>query len=203
MNKEQVYKLAKKAGFSVWSDEPWKPKGAIIDWSCDYDKELVKFAKLVVKHCNKGEEHMSISAEKQEPWVKTYCGGKPNYTTPAEKQEPVAWREVAGKTTQYYDYNEDGRGEPLYAAPVHASDISQERVDETAKDRHDLVYRLRKRAEIRRQIPNRKSVQEGQPDRIADLLEEAADALEKREWTEQPDLARVGEVGVWGEEKNA
>ena len=35
----------------------------------------------------------------------------------AEKQEPVAWREVAGKTTHYYDYNEDGRGEPLYAAP--------------------------------------------------------------------------------------
>jgi hypothetical protein len=28
--------------------------------------------------------------------------------------EPVAWREVAGKTTHYYDYNEDGRGEPLY-----------------------------------------------------------------------------------------
>jgi hypothetical protein len=45
---------------------------------------------------------------------------------------PVAWREVAGKTTHYYDYNEEGRGEPLYAAP-------------------------------------------------------------------QPDLARVGEVGVWGE----
>jgi hypothetical protein len=46
----------------------------------------------------------------------------------------------------------------------------------------DLVYRLRKRAEIRRQIPTRKSVQEGEPDRIADLLEEAANALEKREW---------------------
>jgi hypothetical protein len=53
-------------------------------------------------------------AEKQKPWVKTYCGGKPNYTTPAEKQEPVAWREVVGKTTHYYDYNEEGRGEPLY-----------------------------------------------------------------------------------------
>ena len=51
----------------------------------------------------------------------------------AEKQEPVAWREAVGKTTHYYDYNEDGRGEPLYAAP-------------------------------------------------------------------QPDLARVGEVGIWGEE---
>ena len=42
----------------------------------------------------------------------------------------------------------------------------------------DLVYRLRKRAEIRRQIPNRKSVQEGEPDRIADLLEEAANEIE-------------------------
>lgn len=38
----------------------------------------------------------------------------------------------------------------------------------------DLVYRLLKRAEIRRQITTRKSVQEGAPDRIADLLEEAA-----------------------------
>jgi hypothetical protein len=43
----------------------------------------------------------------------------------------------------------------------------------------DLVYRLRKRAEIRRQIPNRKSVQEGEPDRIADLLEEAANEIER------------------------
>lgn len=45
----------------------------------------------------------------------------------------------------------------------------------------DLIYRLRKRAEIRRQIPTRKSVQEGAPDRIADLLEEAANALEEQE----------------------
>jgi hypothetical protein len=40
-----------------------------------------------------------------------------------------------------------------------------------------LVYRLRKRAEIRRQIPTRKSVQEGASDRIADLLEEAANKI--------------------------
>jgi hypothetical protein len=43
----------------------------------------------------------------------------------------------------------------------------------------DLVYRLRKRAEIRRQITTRKSVQNGEPDRIADLLEEAADEIER------------------------
>lgn len=42
----------------------------------------------------------------------------------------------------------------------------------------DLIYRLRKRAEIRRSITTRKSVQENQPDRISDLLEEAADELE-------------------------
>ena len=42
-----------------------------------------------------------------------------------------------------------------------------------------LVFRLYKRAEIRRQIPGRKSVEEGARDRIADLLEEAADELER------------------------
>lgn len=46
---------------------------------------------------------------------------------------------------------------------------------------YNLVERLRKRAEIRRQIPERKSVQEGKPDRIADLLEEAAWRIETLE----------------------
>ena len=46
----------------------------------------------------------------------------------------------------------------------------------------DIVYLLRKRAEIRRQISTRKSVQEGKPDRIADLLEEAANELEYQQY---------------------
>jgi hypothetical protein len=50
---------------------------------------------------------------------------------------------------------------------------------ETREELNDIVYRLRKRAEIRRQIKDRKSVQEGKPDRIADILEEAADEIEK------------------------
>lgn len=45
----------------------------------------------------------------------------------------------------------------------------------------DLVFRLRKRAEIRRQIQTRKSVQEGKPDRIAELLDEAAKRIEDLE----------------------
>lgn len=42
-----------------------------------------------------------------------------------------------------------------------------------------LVFRLRKRAEIRRQIPGRKSVEEGKADRMADLLDEAAAEIER------------------------
>ena len=51
----------------------------------------------------------------------------------------------------------------------------------------DIVYRLRKRAEIRRNIPSRKSVIEGKPDRIADLLEEAADEIERLRKNEDKD----------------
>jgi hypothetical protein len=41
-----------------------------------------------------------------------------------------------------------------------------------------LVYRLKKRAQIRRQIPGRLAVTEGKPDKIADLLDEAATEIE-------------------------
>jgi hypothetical protein len=58
------------------------------------------------------------------------------------------------------------------------------------KTTQDLIERLRKRAEIRRQIQTRKSVQEGKPDRLADLLDEAADALEGKKYC--CDEARTG-----------
>lgn len=38
---------------------------------------------------------------------------------------------------------------------------------------NDLIERLRKRAEIRRSIPR------GEPDRISDILEEAANEIER------------------------
>jgi len=47
---------------------------------------------------------------------------------------------------------------------------------------NDIVYRLRKRAEIRRSISTRKSVQEGKPDRIGELLDEAANEIEALRW---------------------
>lgn len=45
-------------------------------------------------------------------------------------------------------------------------------------EEQSLVYRLRTRAAIRKQATSRKSVQEGKPDRLALLLEEAADEIE-------------------------
>lgn len=50
-------------------------------------------------------------------------------------------------------------------------------------EQQSLVFRLKKRAEIRRQISTRKSVQEGKADRLADLLEEAAGEIEHLEET--------------------
>jgi len=47
------------------------------------------------------------------------------------------------------------------------------------KNTEDIVYLLRTRATIRRSITSRKSVQEGKPDRISDLLEQAADEIDK------------------------
>lgn len=57
-----------------------------------------------------------------------------------------------------------------------------------------LVERLRKRAEIRRQISTRKSVQEGKADRIADLLEEAASELDRVTEERDAALAQVTEL---------
>jgi len=144
--------------------------------------EVMKQALEALETLNSGDSYKTHNAasalrqaieEAEKPWVKTYAGGKPNYTTPIEKQEPVAQC-----TYPQCQATNGCVGACSKTAPVHAIDMSQERVDKTAKREHDLVYRLRKRAEIRRQIPDRKSVQEGQPDRIADLLEEAAEAFE-------------------------
>jgi hypothetical protein len=47
-----------------------------------------------------------------------------------------------------------------------------------ALSEQSIEERLRTRATIRRMIQDRKSVREGKPDRIADLLEEAAEEIE-------------------------
>lgn len=48
-------------------------------------------------------------------------------------------------------------------------------------EQQSLVFRLRKRAEIRLQNDERKSVVEGRPDRVASLLHEAAARIDRLE----------------------
>ncbi len=60
----------------------------------------------------------------------------------AEKQEPIFY--VIQATDRFGEgygqtYWEDPLGFPVYTRPVHAIDISQERVDETAKREHEWV----------------------------------------------------------------
>ena len=43
---KEIKKIAEEAGFVLWDDEHWKPKGAVVDWALVYDKELVKFYHL-------------------------------------------------------------------------------------------------------------------------------------------------------------
>jgi hypothetical protein len=64
----------------------------------------------------------------------------------AEKQEPMAWfiqyeyrHEFLWREPTAYEKNSALEVKPLYTSPVHAIDISQERVDETAKREHEWV----------------------------------------------------------------
>lgn len=63
----------------------------------------------------------------------------------------------------------------------------------TTAEVQDLVDRLLIRARIRRQAKGRKSVEEGKPDRISDLLEEAAEAIRRLHEARTPKTPRVPE----------
>ena len=58
-------------------------------------------------------------------------------------------------------------------------DMEREKTEKMIDPTIDLILRLRIRASIRRKISTRKSVQEGKPDRLADLLEESANELSR------------------------
>jgi hypothetical protein len=52
------------------------------------------------------------------------------------KDNGSVWNETENRPSRLH---KNCQVEPLYPAPVHASDISQKPVDETAKDRHELA----------------------------------------------------------------
>ena len=50
---DEIKELVKEAGFCMWGDEKYKPDGAVVDWACEYDDELVRFYRLVRKQAVK------------------------------------------------------------------------------------------------------------------------------------------------------
>lgn len=50
---ERIKELAEQAGFSLWTNEAWKPNGAIVDWSSNYDDVLDRYTELIVRECVK------------------------------------------------------------------------------------------------------------------------------------------------------
>lgn len=61
MDKTKLYQktmeLAKAADFQFWEGELWGPELQAIDWSCDYDDQLVELVKLTVKQCSALADH--------------------------------------------------------------------------------------------------------------------------------------------------
>ena len=59
--------LAEEAGFATWGLEKYRPDGAVIDWACEYDDELVKFYHLTRKQAVKDVVAMFME---EHTWVK-------------------------------------------------------------------------------------------------------------------------------------
>lgn len=47
---ENIKRMAQEAGFILWEDEEHNP-GEVVDWACNYDKELATLVENVVKEC--------------------------------------------------------------------------------------------------------------------------------------------------------
>lgn len=43
---DELRHIAEQAGFTFWTDEHWKPEGAIVDWAAADDSDLVRFYRL-------------------------------------------------------------------------------------------------------------------------------------------------------------
>lgn len=55
MDKKKLYtkamELARQADFQFWEGEAWAPELQAIDWSSDYDDEVVELVRLTVRQC--------------------------------------------------------------------------------------------------------------------------------------------------------
>jgi hypothetical protein len=82
------------------------------------------------------------------------------------KDNGSVWNETENRPSRLH---KNCQVEPLYTAPVHASDISQERVDETAKREHEFEEMVKRGTKAWADTPD-------------DWVDELRGGVEKREW---------------------
>lgn len=92
---DQILKLLKQSDFVLWSNEPWKGSD-FVDWSSNYDDEIVKYTELVVRKC---AEACGSQADRDNI-LKTFG-------IPVESKVKYESKEKTGSVTSQYkrDYN--------------------------------------------------------------------------------------------------
>jgi len=52
-------KMLKKAGFIFWTDSPWRPDGAVVDWASNYDDAMERLMCKVEKKLAKRDREIA------------------------------------------------------------------------------------------------------------------------------------------------
>ena len=66
-------------------------------------------------------KHCADAIRARGEWVKTYCGGKPNYTTPEERE----WVGLTDHELQVLDFNDPDRGKLARAVEAKLKERNQ------------------------------------------------------------------------------
>jgi hypothetical protein len=99
------------------------------------------------------------------------------FDLPAPKQEPYGYFRYDIQLDAWVQNKESTQGVAFYTAPVHASDISQERVDETAKRKHEWVGLTEEELKTWKTVPIFEGVD---PDQIRWIARKAEETLKEK-----------------------
>ena len=88
MTDRELLQMALDSLIDAADSQSWEMQQNI-DQHGEWYRRSVYLKEAVIKS-QEAIEALRARLEQPEPWVKTYSGGKPNYTQPIE-QEPVAW----------------------------------------------------------------------------------------------------------------
>ena len=98
---EKIKQLLEQAGFCMWGDEPYRPKGAVVDWGADYTDELNVFIHdLVAEAANVAAMITGIFNDE------VYCGVVDHFTEPDRNTNDFTPYEPS-EIDEWNDYDKD------------------------------------------------------------------------------------------------